>query len=842
MRRIAALAGTALLGGLLAVATTDPGRAAPGELGPQVEPVETQTETGRFPVFDASGAPAGEARWRLTDAGGNCCEVYVASTPSGRLLEFGGKTLHYSDDRGVTWFEVTTPAESLTGEGAVTVAPNGDILGVNWTSWTADRIQAFKYDAAAKTWAVSEVTLKHPFSDRPWITTVPGPFTRADGTTAPYATVFRANYLSTLYDLFYVSLDGLTYLPSTDEAVQATGPLVTGYLEPATAAGLDYLQPHPLMRVTPLPRGGFLNVTASRGLASCPSTRFGLDQQWTCAAMPGHTYAPGLRVDSRGWLHEVVQESSGTFRYRQSTDGGRTWASLDLTFPEGGGVFNPLLLDYKVNGALGIAAVAVHPDIGGVSRDVVFRIDTSSGTPRLVETLYVGAGDRKSVVGGQLVDHRFDFASVAILPDGALAVAFDDSGGAEPRLAVELPEGRVLPTPSAPATSPAPPASPDVTVAPTTAPPPTVEPVPTTAGPATPEPTAPAPTTPAPTTPAPTSDVPTSAPPPSDTRAPAASAVLPARVTGAVTVLFDEPVGGVTAANVGLRLANGSSVPATSRCRSAAASCSSGVTEVELRPVSALRPGERYVVAVAPPGTAPPRDPAGNAVVPVRFGFRASTVEEQSSPAARWSWRTVRHVSAAGGSYAVERRGGATATYAFRGTSVTWVGAAGPGQGVVDVYVDGVRRATVDTASRTARWRVARTVRGLADGAHVLALRVRGNGPVVVDDVPGATQTEASWATAPQPAFSGRTAALADGGEVTFAFRGTGVTWVTAAGPGMGRAAVYVDGRLWGTFDNSAPVRRYDVRRAVTGLADGVHRVTVRALGPSIVVDRWLVR
>lgn len=784
----------------------------PPGLEATVRPARTTSDTARLPVYDADGRWTRDALWHLTDAGGSCCAVYLAGTAGGRLVELGGGYPVYSDDRGATWYEVVPDLPAADAQGAVAVAPNGDVVGVAWDR-AGDRLVAFKHDAAAQRWWYRDVPGHQPLFERPWVAVVPGPFTRDDGTTAPYATVLRSHVASDRQDVMYVSLDGLTYVPESDEPAQVSEPLVTGYLEVVADAAMDVLQPHPAMRVTPLPRGGFLNVAPSLADPACPSTAYGADRAWSCVAMPGHAYTPGLRVDSRGWLHEVERVSPDQLRYATSADGGRSWSYLTLPVPFGGTVDDLVLLDHKANGALGRAAVAVHAQMGDVSRDVVYRVDTTHPRPALVETMLVGGGTRRSVPGDPLAEHRFDVASVVLLPDGTVAVAFDDGGADAPRIAVEVPGG-ALP----PATLP---------------PLPTPTPLPTPL----PSPTVPAPTPLPSLTPAPTPSASVTQPATTDTRAPAASAVLPRRVTDPVVVRFDEPVTG--AGGVALRLANGTPVAASATCRDrgVAAPCAGAVTEVVLRPAAALRPGERYVVLA---GGA--RDAAGNAAATARFGFRASTVEEQASPAARWSWRTVRHASAAGGSYAVERRAGATATYAFRGTSVTWVGAAGPGQGVVDVYVDGVRRATVDTDARAARWRVARTVRGLADGAHVLALRVRGDGPVVVDDVPGATPAGAAWATAPHPGFSGRTAAFADGGEVTFGFRGTGVTWVTAAGPEMGRAAVYVDGRLWGTFDNYAPSRRYDLRRAVTGLADGVHRVTIRALGPSIVVDRWLVR
>ena len=46
------------------------------------EPVRTSA----YAVFDAKGHRAGTAHWRISPAGGNCCETYVNATRSGRIV------------------------------------------------------------------------------------------------------------------------------------------------------------------------------------------------------------------------------------------------------------------------------------------------------------------------------------------------------------------------------------------------------------------------------------------------------------------------------------------------------------------------------------------------------------------------------------------------------------------------------------------------------------------------------------------------------------------------------------------------------------------------------------
>jgi hypothetical protein len=918
MRKLVAAFAAALAGAAVAVVVARPGAANHSATEPAVRAVVPVTQLRQFPVYDAAGTKLRDVTWRVTDAGGSASNVSIAATASGGLLEFGGTYLTFSDDGGLTWHDVRPLAPAVAAAGAAMGAPNGDVVGVAWDSGSADRLYAVKYVASAGHWEYREVALREPLFDRPLLTVVPGPFPVAGGVALPYAVVLRAQRSMDQADVFYLSVDGLSYVPTSDQATVTAGPNTTGYLEPAANPALDFAQPPARMRVAPLARGGLFNVAPTQvdvvvdppvesvdlplesvnppetiqpvvdptpptplpvdpftpiplpstsalddagepvpvpsldpvEPQACATTRLGTNLQWGCLTVPGHAFGQSLVVDSRGVLHEVA----GT-RYGMSADGGRTWSAIDLPVPAGGTV---TALDYKANGALGVAAIAAHVDFGPRAQDLVYRVDTSGPAPALVEVMHVGAGD---------ADRPFEDASVAILPDGRIAVSHADAGHPSPRLAVET---RPEPSPS-PSVSGSPSASASPTATPTTATPtqsPSFSPTPE---PTTPQPTTPAPTgsptespslspTPEPTTPQPTTPAPTESPtptptPPSDTTPPGATVTAPATLTGPAAVRFDEPVTGVTTANVAVRLESGGAVTSTLRCLDQAGAdvpCSGYASSVDVWPAP-LRPGERYAVVVNPAGTPPVRDAAGNAAVPATLPFRASTVEEEASAAARYGWRTVAERAAYGGSYVVEKRAGARASHAFSGTSVTWYGATGPDGGRVQVLVDGADRGTVDTYSAERRWRVARRITGLAPGPHVLTLRVRGDrssrssGTAVVLDAVGAAQTpswDLDWAT-------GRGVWWSDsaGAQVAFTFRGTGVTWVTVTAPNGGRAGVYVDGQLRAVVDTYSGSRRTGVRRAITGLPDGVHRLTIRVLaekakesgGTVVAVDRWEV-
>ena len=356
-----------------------------------------------------------------------------------------------------------------------------------------------------------------------------------------------------------------------------------------------------------------------------------------------------------------------------------------------------------------------------------------------------------------------------------------------------------------------------------------------------------------------------------DTIAPDATAVLPTVLTGAVTATFTEPVSGVGAASLAMRLSGTTTaLAATVSCADAAAaavSCAAGpVKTAVLQPTTALLPGERYTVVANPSGGSTVADAAGNKLAPKTFAFRAQTQLEETSAAARYTWANVASAASHGGSYRTEKYAGAAASYAFTGTSVTWYSIRARSQGVADVYVDGVRKAVANNYATTTQYKVARTVSGLSAGPHVLKIVVRGvkgsaSGTgtwVAVDAVkvgsgavvatPALTTT---WRRSTAAAASGGGMAVADQAaqEVSLRFRGTAISWYTSTGRNRGIVRVYVDGVLKATVDNYAAATAYNVRRTVTGLSDARHTVRIvvtgkhraAATGNLLAVDRFVV-
>ena len=118
----------------------------------------------------------------------------------------------------------------------------------------------------------------------------------------------------------------------------------------------------------------------------------------------------------------VGMSVAGSFR---SADGGKTWHSLSVALPA---KFSIDQIDFRVNKALGVAAVVVHAlnsDTGN-DQDFAYKFNIATTQPSLVRRYTIGKGDTGSAAGvGNSV--RMDFQTVVILPDGRLAVSFLDS-------------------------------------------------------------------------------------------------------------------------------------------------------------------------------------------------------------------------------------------------------------------------------------------------------------------------------------------------------------------------------------------------------------------------------
>lgn len=417
MRKLLAAA----LAGFAALAV--PSSAAPIGLPARVVAIQPEIAYASYPTFAPDMSRRDDARWRIVTRTGNTNENYLGITSKGRLLDHGGTYLNFSDDAGQTWSSVR-PTELLLGnEGAVTAAPGGDVVGIAWDAFFGDHIVSFKYDAASESWFHSEVPLHTPFFDRPWIAVVPGPFTVA-GQTAPYISILRGGWPSK--DTWFYSLDGLNYMPGSRVLETMTGSVDELNLRPDPDT--DWIQPLASTAFTPLSGGG---VLASQGitLTGALSIMQPPDLRWMDFDFPGQRAVmdDAWLTDSAGRVHRVgFAGDRKSFFYELSVDGGRTWRSTEAKLPQG---FTASEWDFKASAQRGFAVVAIHAHDGSSpnDQDMVFVVAVDTPRPEVREILYVGTGkgpSRGNLVGG---GPRYDFANVAIFPDGRIAASFKDS-------------------------------------------------------------------------------------------------------------------------------------------------------------------------------------------------------------------------------------------------------------------------------------------------------------------------------------------------------------------------------------------------------------------------------
>jgi bacillopeptidase F len=321
------------------------------------------------------------------------------------------------------------------------------------------------------------------------------------------------------------------------------------------------------------------------------------------------------------------------------------------------------------------------------------------------------------------------------------------------------------------------------------------------------------------------------------------------------------PAGSPTSTPVVLSLACVAGSAAAVACDPAAA-----YSQLRITPAGTWVPGQHYQLVLNPVGVAPAiSDLAGNALALVTKAFRGPQAVQETSAASVPGWRSVSVSSASGGSYAVSHTAGSSASFSFTGTAVTWQTVTGPTQGLASVYVDGVLKLSVNNYAAALHYGVLRTVSGLAAGPHVLKIVVKGtkgatagtDTQVGIDSfLVAAVRSQQSsatytWKRVATSAANGGGYAVDDlaGASYSMTFRGTSVVWWTVYGPAMGKASVYVDGVLKGTFSNYAASLAYGKARSVTGLTDAPHTIRIVVLGShatgatgnSVVVDRLTV-
>lgn len=241
----------------------------------------------------------------------------------------------------------------------------------------------------------------------------------------------------------------------------------------------------------------------------------------------------------------------------------------------------------------------------------------------------------------------------------------------------------------------------------------------------------------------------------------------------------------------------------------------------------------------------------------------SGTRSEEMAPGVAYdSW-----VAGPDGTFRTSKTANATATYKFSGTNVTWVTRKGTAQGRASVTIDGVSKGIVDLYSATPQT-FAQGYTGLAAKTHTLVVKVLGTknasatgawvavdafkvGTTTVDDTSWKVLYN-KWNGVSSTAASGgtyRNTAIA-GGTSVFMFSGTAVDWITAVGPGWGKAKVYIDGVDKGTVDLYATTQKWQTAKTYGGLTAGSHTIKVAPLGTKnaaatstkVAVDAFVVR
>jgi hypothetical protein len=373
------------------------------------------TDYGRSP--SARDDKEAIAKFRVVERTGNCCENYLTSNSKGQLFDLGGSYINFTNDRGKTWKSVRPINPLVNGEGTIAVAPGGDIVGVEWDPYSADHLLSYKYTAATKTWEYLEMPIHTPFYDRPWLAVVPGPFSIGGAQEEVPYVVFVDGYPHR-GPLLY-STDGLTYVQTSNPFLDQRLKGSVDKLTVGPAKDIDWVQPNSESPIVPL--GGRSALAQPGPFANNWAILDGDTQTWSALDVKGLDLDGRYQVDSKGRLHNFVDQGR-RFIYRFSSDKGKTWKESMIDVPEG----VSLSSDFRVNSTVGITAVSIHSDAGDRDIDYLYKFDINGKAPRLTHLYEIGLGDIDASSGvGQ--DIRMDFNTVAILPDGKLAVSFLDS-------------------------------------------------------------------------------------------------------------------------------------------------------------------------------------------------------------------------------------------------------------------------------------------------------------------------------------------------------------------------------------------------------------------------------
>lgn len=209
-----------------------------------------------------------------------------------------------------------------------------------------------------------------------------------------------------------------------------------------------------------------------------------------------------------------------------------------------------------------------------------------------------------------------------------------------------------------------------------------------------------------------------------------------------------------------------------------------------------------------------------------------------------------------GGTYTYGRWTGTRIEARFSGTKIAWTGPKQPGYGKADVYIDGVKQATVDCYAPSASKTLSTTLwesKTLSPGTHTLSIRLTGaknassSGYVVVVDKLTVTDPAApyvrgnetkgtftgSWVPCKNPTYTDGTYSYSRwaGSAVRYTFSGTKVAWIGPKAPFYGKADVYIDGVKKATVSQYGALGWRERVWESAALSSGTHTIEIRTLG-----------
>ena len=418
---------------------------------------QSHDRSEQFTTIDLRTNESTNMTWAVFDAtyGGNCCEHDLAPPIEGQILNIGGEYPVWSFDRGHIWdtyipealpavgqcvtFVPTNPGQEGLGEGSIVQATNGDIISMSWFPYVGgdlklDKFYAILYDESEDQWKWCYNRITEPFYDRSWQVEVIGPIQDSWLGDGDWASIVVSNFWhQSLNAGGQISVDGLNYYPFQFPDRSGGDPEVEldlDFTEADLPAYYDVNKPHKEMRAFPMPSGGLIFPSYyNNGNAAYMDTSLSWNELYV--QFPSEY----CQIDSVGVIH-CVANSGTSFTHYMSNDGAVNWTNY--TYELGDVATQIEEWEFQANGELDLFVLNVrYQSAEGPDVDTLYHVRGYSEDMSPDSITYIGQGDLDSTSGAGN-DIRFDFASLAILNDGGVVVAYHDSTDPDPLFAVEM--------------------------------------------------------------------------------------------------------------------------------------------------------------------------------------------------------------------------------------------------------------------------------------------------------------------------------------------------------------------------------------------------------------------